>query len=437
MASRHGIPTWIILGVSTLLEACGGSSGTGPPEPEAPVATSVSVTPATASLDAVGATVRFTAVVRDQLNREMPGASTTWGTSSAAVATISATGLATATGEGTATILATASPTAFGWAVITVAVTPISITTTSLPPGVVGLAYSAILTAEGAASPQWSVSAGTLPQGLALNANTGEIAGTPETPQTAAFTVTLASAGQTRTRELSIVVVSGDLGVGFGNDQFVLINAGTFQMGSASGDSDERPVHAVTITRPFRLQKTEVTQHQWTTVMGSNPSVFPLCGQTCPVDGVSWEQAQAFIEALNASDPGKDYRLPTEAEWEYAARAGTLGDYGGTGVLDEMGWYVGNGGSRTHFVAHKQPNAWGLFDMHGNVMEWVHDYYAADYYGISPSNDPPGPATGDRRIFRGGSADRNAATARSADRFWGVPTLSGYSCSGFRLARDP
>ncbi len=431
------LPAPLFLGLPLLLGSCGGSSGTGPPEPEAPKPASVSVTPPSSTLEAIGATIRFTAVVRDHLNREMPGAPVTWGSSSDAVATINSTGLATAVGEGTATIIAAASPSASGGAMLTVTLTPLSIKTMSLPHGVVGLAYGATLEGEGVASPQWSISAGSLPGGLALNGSTGGIGGIPETPGTSTFTVTLASGGRTRTRELSITIVSGNLGVTLGDDQFALIPAGSFQMGSLTGDEDERPVHTVNITRPFRLQKTEVTQHQWKAVMGANPSVFSSCGETCPVDAVSWNDVQAFIQALNAANPGKNYRLPTEAEWEYAARAGTVGDYGGTGVLDEMGWYPGNSGPSTHVVAQKQPNAWGLFDMHGNAMEWVQDYYSASYYGVSPSIDPSGPPSGDRRIFRGGSADRSAATARSADRFSAVPSLSSYSCSGFRLARDP
>jgi formylglycine-generating enzyme required for sulfatase activity len=194
--------------------------------------------------------------------------------------------------------------------------------------------------------------------------------------------------------------------VGFGPEQFALILAGTFQMGSTNGNSDERPVHTVNITKAFYMQKTEVTQGQWRAVMGTNPSWFSDCGDTCPVEQVSWNDIQGFLTALNAMDPGKNYRLPTEAEWEYAARAGTTGDYGGTGVLDQMGWYSDNSGSQTHPVAQKQPNHWGLYDMHGNVWEWVQDWYSATYYSVSPTNDPQGPATGTSRVLRGGSWPR-------------------------------
>jgi formylglycine-generating enzyme required for sulfatase activity len=230
------------------------------------------------------------------------------------------------------------------------------------------------------------------------------------------------------------------LGSGFGPEQFALIPAGSFQMGDmvGSGDLDELPVHTVNITKVFYMQKTEVTQGQWRAVMGTNPSYFSDCGDTCPVEQVSWDDIQGFLTALNAMDPGKNYRLPTEAEWEYAARAGTTGDYGGTGVLDEMGWYSANSGSQTHPVAQKTANAWGLSDMHGNVWEWVNDSYSTTYYQYCVDkgivDDPPGPATGSNRVLRGGSWLHVALSARSAHRGYVYPNYR-YVGFGFRLAR--
>jgi formylglycine-generating enzyme required for sulfatase activity len=222
---------------------------------------------------------------------------------------------------------------------------------------------------------------------------------------------------------------------GLGDDQFVLVAAGRFGMGSETGDADERPVHQVTISRAFYLQKTEVTQAQWQAVMGSNPSFHSSCGASCPVEQVSWDDVQLFVQKLNQAT-GLNYRLPTEAEWEYAARAGTTGDYGGTGVLDQMGWYWNNSGSTPHPAGQKQANAWGLHDMHGNVWEWVQDWYDAGYYARSLGSDPPGPPTGQYRVLRGGSWFFNAIYARSANRNYDAPVDRGSSI-GFRLARTP
>jgi formylglycine-generating enzyme required for sulfatase activity len=216
--------------------------------------------------------------------------------------------------------------------------------------------------------------------------------------------------------------------------EFALIQPGSFQMGRPTGQLDEGPVHTVNITRAFYLQKTEVTQAQWRAVLGSSPSGFGTCGDACPVENVSWSVVQTFINRLNAAHPGANYRLPTEAEWEYAARAGTTGEVGGNGVLDDMGWYDGNSGRRTRPVGQKRANAWGLHDMHGNVGEWVQDWYGADYYRVGPANDPTGPSAGSRRVQRGGSWDLPAAYASSAARTSGVPSEMLMRV-GFRLAR--
>ena len=312
----------------------------------------------------------------------------------------------------------------------------LSITTTSLADGVVGTAYSDTLVAAGGdGTYTWSIAVDSLPAGLSLDASTGEISGTPMPPAgTSYFTVRVTSGGQTATKGLSITVTPG-LGIGFGDEQFALIPAGTFQMGSTNGGSDEQPVHTVNITQPFYMQKTEVTQAQWQQVMGSNPSYRDSCGDTCPVETVSWNDIQTFMANLNAQDTGKNYyRLPTEAEWEYAARAMTTGDYGGTGVLDDMGWYSDNSGSTPHPVAAKQANTWALFDMHGNVWEWVQDWYSESYYSVSPTNDPPGPVTASDRVLRGGWWVGSAFVARSASRRGSSPTYRS-STFGFRLAR--
>jgi formylglycine-generating enzyme required for sulfatase activity len=224
--------------------------------------------------------------------------------------------------------------------------------------------------------------------------------------------------------------------LGLGADQFELIPPGTFQMGATNVGPAGLPIHQVTITKPFHIQKTEVTQAQWRAVMGTNPSRFSECGPTCPVEQVSWDDIQQFLERLNASSGGGRFRLPTEAEWEYAARAGTTGDYGSAGVLDDLGWYHGNAGGRTHPVGEKAPNVWGLHDMHGNVWEWVADWYSASYYAASPTSDPTGPPVGAGRVLRGGSWLYFANFARSAYRIIFVPSYR-LSDFGFRLARTP
>jgi formylglycine-generating enzyme required for sulfatase activity len=196
----------------------------------------------------------------------------------------------------------------------------------------------------------------------------------------------------------------------FSESNFVRISAGEFSMGSTNGDSDEQPVHRVRISREFEMGKYEVTQAQWEAVMGNNPSNFK--GPDLPVETVSWDDVQEFISKLNQSDNKYQYRLPTEAEWEYAARAGSTGDYAGD--LDAMAWYSNNSGNTTHPVGQKQANAWGLHDMHGNVWEWCQDWYGPYAEGVV--TDPQGPSSGSYRVARGGGWPSPAQRCRSAYR---------------------
>ena len=213
----------------------------------------------------------------------------------------------------------------------------------------------------------------------------------------------------------------------------VPIAGGTFSMGSLSGGSDEQPVTTVTLS-PFWLAKTEVTQAQWEAVMGSNPSHFK--GGQLPVEKVSWDDAMEFCRKLTERErqagrlpTGTTYTLPTEAQWEYACRAGTTGDY--AGEVDAMAWYAKNSGDATHAVGTKQANAWGLHDMHGNVWEWCLDWYGP-YLGGRVS-DFKGAASGSGRVFRGGSWRLVAARCRSAFRS-GVSPGVRFDYLGFRLA---
>ena len=211
---------------------------------------------------------------------------------------------------------------------------------------------------------------------------------------------------------------------------FVQLPAGEFLMGTETGSAAEKPAHRVRISAPFEMGKYEVTQGQWEAVLGNRPSYFG--GDNRPVEQVSWYDVQEFIGRLNALEDGYTYRLPTEAEWEYACRAGSTGDY--AGKLDQVAWYDENSQQMTHAVGTKQPNAWGLYDMHGNVFEWCQDYYDAGYYAQSPGVDPQGPEAGSFRVKRGGGWMFSAAFARSAARDLFAPSYR-FNYVGFRLVR--
>ncbi len=202
--------------------------------------------------------------------------------------------------------------------------------------------------------------------------------------------------------------------------EFVLIPAGEFLMGLENGADHEKPVHRVQISKPFYLGKYQVTQEQWQTVMGHNPSRF-TGDLNRPVENVSWNDAQEFLQRLAKKEQGKTYRLPTEAEWEYACRAGSTGKYcfgDEEAKLKEYGWYEENSGMRTYPVGQLTSNAWGLYDMHGNVWEWVQDWYAEDYYKQRsvPDVDPQGPENGQSRVLRGGAFFDSQRNARCAYR---------------------
>jgi len=224
-------------------------------------------------------------------------------------------------------------------------------------------------------------------------------------------------------------------------------------MGSpdGEGDSDEHPQHKVRITRPFYLGKYEVTNGQYRAFLKSRG--YDGSGDTdsdylkhfrggsrmstesnYPIVWVSWKNSSAFCRWLSQIC-GMTLRLPTEAEWEYACRAGTTTprSFGSDScALSDYGWHVGNSGDKTHPVGRKRPNSWGLYDMHGNVWEWCQDWYDEKYYAHSPEEDPPGPSGGDFRVVRGGSCGDNPGSVRSALRGWDAPGLTG-SSSGFRL----
>lgn len=229
--------------------------------------------------------------------------------------------------------------------------------------------------------------------------------------------------------------------------EFVYVSPGTFTMGSTGTTLDRgsfEEQHQVTLTNSFYIQTTEVTQGQWRAVMGENPSIFNSCGEDCPVENVSWRDVQKFIQKLNKHDRVNKYRLPTEAEWEYTARAGSTHAFANGDIslsncsydtnLNAIGWYCGNSERKTHPVGQKLPNAWGLYDTHGNVSEYCQDYH--DTYPTNPVTNPTGPKSGSSRINRGGNWKVGTQASRLAFR-GGATEDYRSSGFGFRLALTP
>jgi len=219
---------------------------------------------------------------------------------------------------------------------------------------------------------------------------------------------------------------------------FVAIPAGSFLMGSPDSEPERDPIevlHQVRLSRGFYLQTTEVTQGQWKAVMsGDNPAGFRQCGDECPVDSLSWDAIRAFLARLHELDPQHTYRLPTEAEWEYAARAGTTTPFATGNCLTQQqaningetpmpGCPPGRFQLGPMKVASFAPNAWGLYDMHGNVWEMTQDWFAP--YPSEDVVDPTGPASGEYRVVRGASWRMDARFARSANRFQNIRDFAG------------
>ncbi|MDR0841822.1 MAG: formylglycine-generating enzyme family protein [Acidobacteriota bacterium] len=215
----------------------------------------------------------------------------------------------------------------------------------------------------------------------------------------------------------------------------VYVRGGTFTMGCTAEQGndcwdDEKPAHEVTV-RDFYIGKHEVTQAEWKAVMGSNPSRFK--GDNLPVEQVSWNDAQEFIRKLSTMT-GKNYRLPTEAEWEYAARGGSQSrgfKYSGSNSIGDVAWYYGNSGNKTHPVGTKRANELGIYDMTGNVWEWANDWKGG--YSSGSQTNPVGPSSGSLRVNRGGSWYYDARFARVSSRYEYEPGFR-IDILGFRLA---
>ena len=261
------------------------------------------------------------------------------------------------------------------------------------------------------------------------------------------FSLQKKSAGKTAKPKQKLKLFTNASGM-----KFVLIPSGSFMMGSAVGVEEtarhyklskqffegEHPRHKVSISKSFYLQTTEVTQEQWKIVMGNNPSRYKPRTKMRPVVKVSWHDAQDFIKHLNEIEGTDKYRLPTEAEWEYACRAGiqTKFSFGDDDqLLEEYAWHGYNSKGRTNPVGQKKPNAWGLYDMHGNVWEWCQDWYGP--YPENHVSDPKGPLSGEARVCRGGSYAFDISHNRSAIRGKLHPKARGiFGDRGFRIARD-
>ena len=247
---------------------------------------------------------------------------------------------------------------------------------------------------------------------------------------------------------LSLFILSTAVGMAQSGEQeyyrdlipVVYVSGGTFTMGATSEQvsdawDDEKPAHQVTVSS-FYMGKYEVTQSQWEAVMGSNPSDFK--GSNLPVEQVSYEDAVIFCLKLS-SLTGRTYRLPTEAEWEYAARGGNQSrgyKYSGSNDLSSVAWSLDNSGGTTHAVGTKRANELGLYDMSGNVLEWCSDWYNYDYYRNSPQTNPQGASSGEWRVYRGGSWFYDASRCRVSVRFSDTPSNSS-SEIGFRVVLEP
>lgn len=224
------------------------------------------------------------------------------------------------------------------------------------------------------------------------------------------------------------------------DSDFVFVQGGSFEMGvpdtsTLEGSDIEKPQHKVTL-KGFYILKTQVTQALWSSIMDSNPSFHKSCF-TCPVENVSWFDAQKFITKLNKLNK-EHYRLPTEAEYEYAARGGNKSrgfDYSGSNSIDDAGWFINNCKGSSHPVGEKKPNELGLLDMSGNIWEWCSDWYGAYYYNQSPADNPQGPAQGEQKVLRGGtwlSLDEGCLSiSRGA-----LNPLSKNKFTGFRIVRE-
>ena len=356
----------------------------------------------------------------------------TWGSSDTSVATVDANGIVTAVAGGTCTITATATDGSGKMASCAVSITQM-VTSITLSESRLLLELddykklTATVLPANAANQKvtWSSS----DESVAEVTSTGGVAAVGQGTCTITCTAQDGS-GVSASIQVVVAEVVTVNGVSF---NMIKVEGGMFQMGG-NGEYDGKPIHQVTLTNDYYIGETEVTQELWTAVMGSNPSHFTSSNQL-PVEMVSWDDCQTFITKLNELT-GRTFRLPTEAEWEFAARGGNAskGDtYSGSNTIDEVAWYNSNSSSKTHEVATKTPNELGIYDMSGNVWEWCQDWYGS--YSSDAQTNPTGPASGSYRVIRGGCWDDSGYYCRVANRSGGrVSGAGGISRLGFRLA---
>ncbi|MDP1862176.1 MAG: SUMF1/EgtB/PvdO family nonheme iron enzyme [Gemmatimonadaceae bacterium] len=415
-------PRWIVAVV--LVASCSGTKEAAvQPEPAVLTTVNVSIQPLTIE---TMKTAQAVASGMDQFNRPVAGAPpTVWSTGREDIATVSSDGIVTGVSPGQTEITASMNN-RFGRVTITVIQPPIATVTVSpalaeLPLGVTQQVTATLKHADGRILTDRQVTWNSSAPDVATVSPAGIIMAV------SAGTATIVATSESRFGSASVTVSANPLGVGFGREQFTLIPSGTFVMGVDSL-LYEAPAHQVTLSKPFSLQRSELTVGQWRSIMGSDPSYRTDCGETCPVEAYSFLDLQAFIQRLNAQSSGVTYRLPTEAEWEYAARAGATGD--SYGPIAEVAWCHD---SIVHPVGRKLPNAWGLYDVLGNGWEWVSDWFAS--YPAGAVTDPTGASSPQfSHVLRGGAYYTQCKYVRLSNREF---EMNAPIRRGFRLVRTP
>jgi formylglycine-generating enzyme required for sulfatase activity len=447
-AGSNGLATSVATGSTTITATLSGVSGTTSLTVTSATLSSIAVTPTNPSI-ANGTTKQFVATGTYSDNTtQVLTTSVTWSSSSTGVATISnvsgSNGLATSVATGSTTITATLSGVSGTTSLTVTSATLSSIAVTPTNPTIANGqtklfiatgTYSDSTTSNLTTTVTWTSSnTGYATISNTTGSNGAANNGLATSVATGSTTITATSGSVSGTTTLTVSGAIAATTTVNGID-FIFVKGGCFQMGDTivGGHPDELPVHTVCLD-DFYIGKYEVTQTQWTNVKGSNPSNYTGCGGNCPVELVSWNDIQSYLTTLNGSSDGK-YSLPTEAQWEYACRSGGQSQlYSGGSNVDLVAWYSSNSGNTTHLEGTKSANGLGIYDMSGNVWEWVQDWYAA--YSSVTSNNPVNNTSGSARVVRGGCWGNDAEFTRCARRLGSTPDYRNASL-GFRLMRTP